>query len=762
MKRRIGRGLLAAGTIMTSSTALAQEAANGPADQEVVVLGTRSEGRLASNSPAPVDVFSGKDLQSRGLSDISRILQFLAPSFNYARSATAPSAANTRAASLRGLAPDQVLVLVNGKRWHGSSVINFNNVIGRGSVPVDLNAIPVAAIAKVEILRDGAAAQYGSDAIAGVINITLKSGAEAGFVSVQSGITSEGDGATQTATVNHGFALGEHGSLNLTAEIRRRDPTNRAGIDSRYGRITSAQGDPRSTDISLAGSLRQQLGTADFYADGVYNHRKSISPAQYRAPTVSPVYPQGFVPRIRLKLDDIGGTAGIKGNTDGWIWDLSDTIGQSKSDFLVFDTVNTSLGTTGPSRFAAGGATYLQNVAAFSVSRAVPLLAGANIAAGAERRDENYKIKSGDPLSFQGAGAQGFPGFNPPIPVDASRHAWSVYLDGEISPVSALKLGAAVRHERYSDFGNATTGKLSLFFRPAKAIAFRATASTGFRAPSLQQQYFSTVTGQSVAGQLVNVGTFAVTDPVAQALGAEPLRRERSRNLSGGVILTPGSGFTFTADVFHIRIKDRIALSETLTGTAVTAVLKAAGITNASQVRFFTNALDTTSKGFELTANWHTRLSGTARFDLSASYARVDHDVDRLAANTKLPALPLLGPVSLALLNTAQPKDKLTLAGRVEAGPITLDANIVRFGEFTAISVLNPQTYGAVTTVDLSAEVRVADRLSFAIGVLNLTNAYPDMIADRALSQGGGLLYPEVGAVGTNGREYYARATLRF
>jgi iron complex outermembrane receptor protein len=760
MKHGIWRGLATTGALLGGDAVLAQTA---PDNSDIVVLGTRAEGRLAITSPSPIDSFSGQTLQSRGLNDISRVLQFLAPSFNYARSATAPSAANTRAASLRGLAPDQVLVLVNGKRWHGSSVINFNNVVGRGSVPVDLNAIPVSAIARVDILRDGAAAQYGSDAIAGVINITLKSGADAGFVSVQNGLASRGDGALRIATINHGFALGANGSLNLTAEVRERNATNRAGLDSRYNRITSVQGDPDSTDMSFAASLRQDLGNAELYADGVYNHRRSTSAAQYRAPTISPVvYPSGFVPRIRLTLDDLGGTMGIKGDLGGWLWDLSDTIGYSKSDFRVFDTVNTTLGATGPNRFDAGGARYLQNVAALSVTRPIDLLAGANIAFGAERRDENYRIRSGDPLSFQGAGAQGFPGFNPPIPVDANRHAWSFYLDGELSPVDPLKLGAAVRHERYSDFGNATTGKLSAFFQPAGIIALRATASTGFRAPSLQQQYFSTVTGQSVAGQLVNVGTFGVSDPVSLALGAEPLRRERSRNVSGGIVLTPGGGFTLTADAFHIEIRDRIALSETLGGAAVTAVLRAAGITNASQARFFTNALDTTSEGYEVTARWSGRLSRTARLNLAASYARADHDVDSLATNARLPSLPLLGPVAIGLLTTAQPKDKVTLNANLQAGAVTVDANVVRFGEFTAVSVLSPQTYGAETTIDLSAEIRAGERLAFGFGVLNLTDAFPDKIADRALSQGGGLLYPEVGALGTNGREFYARATLNF
>ncbi|MDB5685768.1 MAG: TonB-dependent receptor, partial [Rhizorhabdus sp.] len=722
----------------------------------------RAAGRLIEDSPAPVDVFSGKDLEARGLNDLSRTLQFLAPSFNYARSATAPSAANTRAASLRGLAPDQVLVLVNGKRWHGSSVINFNNVVGRGSVPIDLNAIPMSAIARVEILRDGAAAQYGSDAIAGVINITLKSGAEAGFVSGQAGISEEGDGATYTGAFNHGFALGQDGSLNLTAEVRSRGSTNRAGIDSRYGRITNEQGDPQSLDLNFAANLVKAIGAAELYGDIVYDHRRSTSPAQYRAPTISPVYPLGFVPHIRLNLDDLGGTLGIRGALGEWHWDLSDTIGLNDSAFSVADSVNTSLGLTGPTAFGGGGAQYFQNVASAGISRALDILAGGNIAFGAEHRYESFRIRPGDAASYSGAGAQGFPGFNPPIPVDEHRSAWSAYADGELSPIKGLTLGAAVRHEHYSDFGNATTGKASLFFKPIEAIALRATASTGFRAPSLQQRFFSTVTSQASGGVLVNIGTFAVSDPVAVALGAQPLRREKSKNLSAGVVIKPAEGFVLTADVFRIAIDDRIALSETLSGAAVTAILKAAGITNASQARFFTNALDTTTKGYEVTANWRRSFGAGSRANVSASYARVDTDVDRLKVNAKLPALPLLGAGALGLLTAAQPKDKIAFAATVTMGPLSLNADIVRFGKFTTISVLTPQTYGAVTTVDLTADLAVSDRFSFGLGILNVGDAYPDKTIERNLSQGGSLMYPEAGAIGTNGREYYVRATARF
>jgi iron complex outermembrane receptor protein len=730
--------------------------------EEVVVTGTRVIGRLATDSAAPIDVISGETLRAQGATDISRALQLLAPSFNYPRSATAPSAANTRAATLRGLAPDQVLVLVNGKRWHSSSVINFNNVIGRGAAPVDLNTIPMAAIDRIEILRDGAAAQYGSDAIAGVINITLKSAGEGGFVSAQAGVTSEGDGQTVNAAFNRGFALGQAGAVNLSAEVRSRNSTNRATIDSRYGRVTNQQGDPDSLDLNLAANARYALGEAELYGDLVYDYRQGASAPLFRAPGVSVLYPNGFIPHVRLKLNDLGGGGGIRGEAAGWRWDVSDTFGYSDAAFQVRDTANTSLGAASPTRFDAGGARYVQNVINATVSRPYAVLAGANLALGVEQRHEGYEIRPGEAASFAGSGAQGFPGFNPPRPVDVSRNAVSAFADGELSPVEALNLGAAVRYEHYDDFGDALLGKLSLFYKPIEAVAVRATASTGFRAPALQQSYFSTVTSQASAGVLVNVGTFAVDDPVAKALGARPLDAETSRSLSGGVVVKPFAGLVFTADLFHIEIDDRIALSETLSGPNVVAILKAAGVTNASQARFFTNAVDTVTDGYELTANWRGRLSPDVRLDVTAGYMLVDTDIDSLKTNRVVPGLPLLGASAIDLLTKSQPQNKTTLAARLEWRGLTVNANLARFGPFRTISVATEQTFSPVTTADLAIDYALTSSLTLGAGVLNVGDVYPDKIVDRALSQGGSTQYPEVGAVGTNGREYFVRLTSRF
>lgn len=656
-----------------------------------------------------------------------------------------------------------MLVLVNGKRWHSSSVINFNNVFGRGSTPTDLGAIPISAVARIEVLRDGAAAQYGSDAIAGVINIVLRSDLE-GVASIQSGLTEQGDGQNTTAAISKGFALGGRGRITLTGEARYRNSSNRAQIDSRYGRVTNQQGDPDSLDLSAAANGRYALGGGvELYGDAVYDHRKSISPAQFRAPTVAPlIYPAGFIPHIHVDLNDIGGTLGLRGEVGGWTWDLSDTPGYNAADFHVRDTANTTLGAASPRRFDGGGTRYLQNVLDLTASRSFAILAGSNLSIGVAHRYERFQIRSGESASFTGAGAQGFPGFNPPSPVGADRNSVAAFAEGELKPIAALSLGAAVRYEHYSDFGDATSGKLSLFYKPRPFVAVRATASTAFRAPSLQQGFFSTVTSQSTNGVLINVGTFAVGDPVARALGGAPLRPETSRNISGGIVFTPARGFTFTADVFHIDIEDRIALSETLSGAAVAAVLRAATITNASSARFFTNAADTATDGYELTANWRSPVGAEARLDVTAGYSAVDTDIRRLRANPVLPALPLLATSSIDLLTKAIPRNKAILTARLDWRALSVSANLARSGSFRAIQVAGEQTYNPVTTLDLTLDYALNRRLSIGVGVLNVGDAFPDKIADRALTQGGSIAYPEVGGVGTNGREYYVRVSSRF
>jgi iron complex outermembrane receptor protein len=753
---------LAAGVGSIAGGALAQEppAAGGVADV-LVVVGTRAEPRLATETAAPVDVFTGAELAERGYSDLSRALAFVAPAFNFPRAASGPSSAGARPATLRGLSPDQVLVLVNGRRRHASSIINFNNTVGRGSVVVDFNTIPIAAVERIEILRDGAAAQYGSDAIAGVVNIVLKSDAEGGAATVQYGEAERGDGQTVILTARKGLALDNGGFLTLVAEARDRGDTNAAEIDPRFGRITSALGDPASTDLQAALNAEAPLaGATALFGFVTVSQRNAESSPLFRAPTVAPTfYPNGFLPVVGLDVLDVGGAVGVRGELAGWRWELSDAFGLSDSAYEVSNTVNTSLGAASPRDFFGGGARYSQNLINLAASRRFDVAAGLDLAAGLEHRQEAYEIVPGDPLSFALAGAQGFPGFNPPSPVDVDRDAVSVFVDGELRIIDTLRLGAAVRYEDYSDFGEQTTGKASAFWAPLDWLALRATASTGFRAPSLQQQFFSTVTSQRLpSGQIANVGNFAVTDPVSVALGASPLRPETSASYSAGFVLTPVRGLSLSVDAYRVDISDRISLSENIQGAQVNAILLANGITNASVARFFTNAADTTSKGWEATARWATDVGADGRLQLTFAYGSFDSDVESLAVNPVLPAVALLGPASIGLLTDAQPRNKTLLGARYDAGRWSVAADAVRFGSYRVPTSVGDQTLEGSTSFDLTATFAATDAVFLSLGVLNAGDEYPA----RQAGDTTGRPYSEADPLGFNGREYFARLAVEF
>jgi len=734
------------------------DVAEEPVAERVVVVGSRGAPRMATETPAPVDVFSGEELTQKGFNELTKVLEFLSPSFNYPRAASGPSTQGARPATLRGLGPDQVLVLVNGHRRHASSLITFNNTVGRGTVPIDFNTIPLAAIERVEVLRDGAAAQYGSDAIAGVINIVLKEDDHGGFAEAQYGETQRGQGETKIVRARQGLAIGDSGFVTVSGEFNDRDATNAAQIDPRYGRITSQLGDSPVTDVNLMLNAGTTLGeTMELYGFLSYGHRDSAMNPLYRGPEVAPaVYPQGFLPEVDLELTDAGGAVGLKGKLGDWDWDLSDTAGYNKGDYEVLNTTNTSLGVTSPTRFDGGGARYSQNLVNLTVGREFGLLRGAHLSAGLEHRYEAYELSKGEPSSYAGAGAQGFPGFNPPVPVDVNRHALSAFVDGELSLIEGLDVGLAARYEDYSDFGSETTGKLSLFWRPLRFAAFRATASTGFRAPSLQQQYFSTVTSQRLpSGTVSNVGTFAVTDTVSRSLGSSALQAETATSYSAGIVLTPLSNLNISIDAYHIDLDDRIVLGENIQGPQVTAILLANGITNASVARFFTNAADTRNKGLEATARWEEQLSPGSRFTLTAGYGRFESEVRRLDTNPVLPQIALLGPSSILLITDAQPRSKTFVDGQLDWGALRFAATVTRFGAIYSPQLSTMQE--GPTSVDLLLRYQATSSLSFSLGVINAGDKYPPRIPDNT-----GRIYSETSPLGFNGREYFAKVAVGY
>lgn len=752
--------LAAAGLTALAHAAHAQ---TGDATQvdEIVVTGTRSPGRAALAASTPIDVVSADTLAATGYTDLNRALNQLQPSVNFARAATTATAANTRPITLRGLAPDQVLVLVNGKRRHANSVLNVNNSVGRGTAGVDLDAIPESAIARIEILRDGAAAQYGSDAIAGVVNIILKSDATGGAAFASAGVTGEGDGETWATGGYVGFALGDGGHLTLSAEARGQAATNRAHVDQRFGRVTYRIGDPESTVQSAAFDAALPVGGVEAYGFGTLTHKVSNNAAGFRVPGFSAGWPYGFLPIIEPTIWDGALTAGLRGELAGFDLDLSQSYGRNGADFDVYDTANVSLGAASPTRFDSGGVTYVQWVTDATASRPLTMMAGGNLAVGGQLRHETYEIRNGEPDAYFGLGADGFAGFNPRNPTDARRDAQAAFVDVELRPVSPVFLGLAARYDHYDGFGGDTTYRATARWDMVEGLAVRTSSGTSFKAPSLQQQYFSAVQGATSAGRLVTVGTLPVSDPVARALGAEDLKPEHSRNLSAGVVVGPWRGFSTTADYFD----DRIALSEQLSGAAVVAILQAAGITNFQQARFFTNAVDTTTKGFEIVARWQGDLDDRTHLSLNLGYGRFKSKLDTLRANPVLPTLPLLNTKSILFLTEAQPEDKVTGQAVLSRGPLSVQLSTAVFGDYVSAPLVAAQTFDGRYTVDMSASYEVRPGLTLEGGIQNLSDVRPEEIEGQAAalaSTGGSFPTGEETPLGLNGRSFFVRASARF
>jgi len=750
--------------LVPAAPAMAQTASDVAAE-EIVVTGTRAEGRDALASWAPIDVVSERELEETGYIDLNRALNFLEPSINFPRAATTASAANTRPITLRGLSPDQTLVLVNGKRRHTNAVLNVNNTVGRGSAGVDLDTIPQSAIARIEVLRDGAAAQYGSDAIGGVVNIILKSNASGGSAAIQGGITEEGDGLNGLVSASMGLPLGDGGHLTISALGSAQEAVNRANIDQRFGRVTYRIGDPEAKQASGSIDFAMPLGAAEIYGFGTLTRKVSNNGAGFRVPGTAPSQPDGFLPIIEPRIWDYGATIGVRGTVGSINADLSQTFGYNKADFRVFDTANASLGVDSPSRFDSGGVTYKQAVTDFGLSRPLDdLLFGGNVAIGAQYRHENYSIREGEPAATFGVGADGFAGFAPRIPVDQGRDAYAVYADLELQPIPELFLGGAVRYDDYDDFGGKTTWRGTARIDLIDGFALRGTIGTGFKAPSLQQQYFSAVQGALSAGNLVSVATLPVDDTIAAALGAVALKPETSRNYTAGIVLTPTKNLNVSVDWFKIRIKDRIVLTEQLRGGAVDAILSAAGVTGFSQVRFFSNAVDTTTEGVEITVNWSAKLATDTRLSVNAGFAMFDTDLDELRANPVLPSFPLLGVKSILFLTKAQPKDKFTLQARLDKGPFEVLGAVTAFGSYTSQPIVAVQEFDGGTSVDLAVAYGFGP-FKLQAGVQNLLDDFPEAIEDQVNfigATGGSFPTGEETPLGLNGRTYFLRASATF
>lgn len=775
--------------------------------QEITV-GSRAIGAEAEKA-VPVDVIPREEIVSTPSTETSQIIQKIAPSFNFPRPTITDGTDTVRPATLRGLGPDQLLVMVNNKRRHASALVNANNSVGRGSSGVDLNAIPASAIENIEILRDGASAQYGSDAIAGVINLVLKSNPQPLEATAKFGATTHGDGQVIDLSLSGGWAVGR-GALFATTEYRNRYETNRAAPDPRDQVVAGDAGnnavsmpnhhwgDSYSRDVMAFANFNLPL-TDDrkqiLYAFGGFSNRHGSHGGFYRralqAQNIPSIYPLGFLPLIEPRVTDMSLTAGARGEVATWFYDASVGWGKNDFEFYVTDSLNTSLGpTNNQTNFYAGTLGDDLLTVNFDLSKEYQLgLAGpVNVAAGVEYRKEGYSIEAGELNSYVDggqpdqfgnrapAGAQVFPGFRPSNEIDTSRNSKAIYVDLEGDVIEKLRVGVALRYENFSDFGSTTNWKLTGRYSPMKQLILRAAASTGFRAPSLNQSYFSAVSTNflrdPVTGQLApfEVGTYPVSSDIARALGATELRPEESQNLSAGVVFQPLPNLEFTADYFAIDIEDRIVFSGNFTGARVLPLIQPFGATGA---RFFTNAIDTETKGYDLVVNYQRGFGRFGRLDASAAYS---HNETEIVGVVETPPIlagleeTLFDRIERRRVECGQPKDNIRLMQRWTLGRLTTTLRESRYGEFCSFTLLpiDDQTYGATWVDDIDISYKW-NRYTLAVGVENVFDAFPDynLIRNSAgafTPQGnfGIFTYPSQSPFGMNGRFVYTRLGVTF
>ena len=781
------------------------------------IVGTRRPGRTQTETAVGVDIIDVSKLaNSSGQIDVNQLLQYAAPSFNSNKQSGADGADHIDPATLRGLGPDQTLVLINGKRRHQSSLVNIFGTRGRGNTGTDLNAIPVSAIDHIEILRDGASAQYGSDAIAGVINVILKSNTGEFTGNVTAGMNMAQppsnynvaktdtmfDGQTWQFNANQGVKIGKDGFVNFNLDYGRKNRTNRPADPNKYDIYRKQYGDAASDNGSFYINSQFSAGdNAEVYAFGGYNYRFTDAYAWTRSAdeerNVISIYPKGFDPKIQSVINDKSMSLGVRSQLGSeWNMDVNNTFGSNDFHFIVNNTLNASLLDKSPTRFDAGGFSLAENTSAINFSKMFDeVLSGLNIAFGSEFRINNYKIYAGEEGSWKNygpvifsvdsvfendttfvgldttlrpGGAQGFPGFQPSNEVNVSRTNLAAYLDAELDVTDNLMVGLAGRMERYSDFGTTTNGKLSARYKIGNYISLRGSYSTGFRAPSLAQLYYNTTFTDFVAGEAIDKIIAANNSPITRALGIPPLKEEKSNNLSYGFAIQYKS-FALTVDAYSVNIKDRIVLTGAFSADDSIIGYDLQKL-NVGAAQFFTNAVNTTTNGVDIVLNYTPLITDkqALRFSLAGNFNNMK--IDEIHTNKKLKdkESTYFGLREQYFLLASAPKSKFTTGLEYTRGKFVANARVNIFGKVELINwndngdneaaTDEVDVYKSKFTTDLSLAYNF-NNIRITLGGNNILNVYPDA-HDPALTETGGIWDPV--QMGFAGSYFYTKIGFKF
>jgi iron complex outermembrane recepter protein len=766
---------------------ISMEEATGTTDDEILIsVGTRSQTvRTKIESSVPIDVFTSQQLTAFGQTDLNGILHYLAPSFNANRQSGSDMADHIDPASIRGMGPDQILVLVNGKRYHQYAQIGVFGTRGRGNNGTDLNTIPVSSVERIEILRDGAAAQYGSDAIAGVINVVLKT--TTGFSgNINSGIHGAGDGLIMNANINQGFKIGEKGFVNVTGEFLSKAKTFRpAPNDSTltdFQRVKFGESSYENSSLYLNSEL--PVGTnSTFYLFGGINSRKGdgqgFTVAKDRPQNVLGIYPNGYEPRVGASIFDGTVTAGIRTQLGKDIKvDLYNTYGSNNIQQYSWNTVNPSLGIKSPTDFDAGSYSLTQNVTGFTMSKYYDaVLNGLNVAIGGEHRIDAYGIKGGEEASWKiypttenlAGGAQNFPGINPRFASNNKRTNTSLYLDTELDITKNFFISSALRSEYYSDFGWALGGKFAARYTLSDQFAIRGAINSGFRAPSLPQLRFGSAINDVATDENTGVAYYVekIITPndaaLTKAIGIPQLKPELATTYSLGFSFQPTPDFLFTLDGYFADVRGRIVLTSDFEASNP-SFQKAFTDANVQAAKFFANAIDTRSNGFDVSATY-TKEIGNGKLSSSLAFNYNNMAIDKIAVPAGLQEFKdsFLGARGQSLIVNSAPKTKFHLIFNYTQEKFS--ANI-RFNGFSGIQYVDyneantkPNVYDYRLTTDLSVGYELSKTIRLNIGGNNLFNALPNRQYTADTETGG--MYEPV-QMGFGGSYFYGRLNFNF
>jgi len=749
--------------------------------ETIIVTGTRDPNAKASAAPSPITVINADRLAATGQPDLRDALTQISPSISRS-TVTSGNANMVDKINLRALTSNHTLILINGKRRHTTSVITDATGPEDGTAPVDIGLIPTSAIDHIEVLLDGAAALYGSDAIAGVVNIILKSNNHGFTAATTNGLYYEGDGFTSGTTASWGTRFGNQGFFSLSGEFRHQDHTNRGGPDTRVNaRVNRYFGNAEQDRAAISYNAGVNLSEdVKLYSFASYAYRKAGSFQNYRIPTLLPqVYPNGFSPLSQVTEHDFSLTGGAKGTLTGWDWDLNATYGEDHTDYNLIDSVNLLLfrdtGST-PTRFnvMSYGNSQLTLEGTFRRFVDVGLAEPLNVAFGGQYRRDTYAVNPGDPASYYGAGTQGQSGLQPSSYVRAHRDIKAAFVDFSAKPVKGLQIGLAGRYEDYSDAGDTLTGKFSVRYDFSPAIAIRGTISNGFRAPSMQEQYYTSIGVTPNGAQ----GVLAVNSIAARILGAQQLRPEKSTNLSAGIVLHPVPRMNITIDAYQISIRDRIVKGGAYNGQEAINALAAQGILvdpsvlpSAVSAQYFSNGADTRTRGLDIVANYRTPFDwGTIDWNISANFNNTDVQRVGVDRNGRI----LLTRQGQAFMSTYFPANKFIFGGHLTSGSFDLDLHEIRYGSVNTLRqyVVGPDAYSTSVFYDMynapkwQTNIEVGYKLTpfarVSVGANNLFDARPSIVPENTRFAGVALYDTGMQQLGINGGYYYGTVKLSF